>query len=48
MRIRVADFEADGSGIGLRDLRAIRFQFGAAWGSARGRLGLDQIEFTRD
>jgi len=48
VRIRLADFENDGSGIDLSDVVAVRFDFGSAHGSARGRIGLDDVELTRD
>jgi hypothetical protein len=47
IRIRIADFENDGSGIDLRDVRAVRFEFGSDFGSERGRIGLDDILLTR-
>jgi hypothetical protein len=46
VRIRLADFQTNGSGIDLTDIAAVRFDFGAAFGSARGRIGLDDIAVT--
>ncbi|MEM7582339.1 MAG: hypothetical protein AAF560_03080 [Acidobacteriota bacterium] len=46
VRVRLADFLHDGSGIDLSDVRAVRFSFGPAFGSPSGRIGLDQIELT--
>lgn len=47
VRVRLCDFETDGSGIELADIVAVRFEFGAASGSARGRIGIDDVELTR-
>lgn len=47
VRIRLADFENDGSGIDLANIVAVKLEFGSPHGSARGRLGIDDIEFTR-
>ena len=46
VRIRLTDFLNNGSGIDLTDIVAIRFEFGAAYGSNRGRIGIDDIEVT--
>jgi dienelactone hydrolase len=43
-RLRIADFERDCSGIDLTDIVAVRFDFGASFGSPRGRVGLDDVE----
>ncbi|MBT8486589.1 MAG: hypothetical protein KJO43_13495, partial [Phycisphaerae bacterium] len=48
VRIRLTDFLNNGSGLDLGDVVAIRFEFGATYGSAKGRLGLDDIEITQD
>ncbi len=48
IRIRLTDFLAEGSGLDLTDVAAIRFDFGQGEGSGIGRLGLDEIEFTID
>jgi hypothetical protein len=42
VRIRLADFETDGSGIDLANIKALRFDFGSV-GSEQGRIGLDDI-----
>ncbi len=47
IRVRVSDFLANGSGINLQLIGAIRLDFGAPLGSAVGRLGLDDIEITK-
>ncbi len=46
IRLRLGDFLNDGSGLDLSDVVAVRFDFGPSFGSANGRLGLDQIELT--
>lgn len=47
VRLRLSDFETDGSGIDLGNIVAVRFEFGAASGSARGRIGIDDVELAR-
>lgn len=48
IRLRLTDFLAQGSGVDLARIAAIRFDFGQGEGSTIGRLGLDEIEFTLD
>ncbi len=48
VRIRLTDFEANGSGIDLSNIVAVRFEFGAAYGSARGRVGIDDVELSKN
>ena len=48
IRIRIADFENDYSGIDLKNIVAIRFSFGAGFGSPVGRIGLDDVMLTHD
>jgi dienelactone hydrolase len=48
VRIRLADFENDGSGIDLKNIVAVRFDFGTGYGSARGRIGIDDVELTQN
>jgi len=48
VRIRLVDFTNDGTGIDLADVEAVRLQFGSGFGSPRGRLGIDDLELTRD
>ncbi len=43
VRLRLDDFTNNGNGLDLGDIRHIAFQFGPSWGSARVRLGLDEI-----
>ena len=46
VRIRLADFETNGSGIDMASIAAVRFDFGLSYGSSRGRIGIDDIEVT--
>jgi hypothetical protein len=46
IRIPVADFLNDASGLDLKNVRKLIFQFGPSHGSPQGRLGLDEIELT--
>jgi hypothetical protein len=48
IRIRLTDFLTDGSGLDLSDITEIRLDFGASFGSSRGRVGLDDVELTLD
>ncbi len=48
VRIRLCDFENDGTGIDLADIVAVRLEVGAGFGSEQGRLGIDDVELTRD
>jgi hypothetical protein len=48
IRIRLADFLTDGSHLDLRDIVAVRFDFGPHFGSAKGRLALDDVELIDD
>jgi hypothetical protein len=48
VRIRLTDFEADGSGLDLQNIRAVRFLFGATFGASTGRLGLDDLRLIRE
>jgi len=45
-RIRLSDFLANGSGLDLTDVVAIRFTFGGAGGTTPGRVGMDDLEWT--
>ncbi|HHO50398.1 MAG TPA: hypothetical protein ENK18_05870, partial [Deltaproteobacteria bacterium] len=44
IRVPLAAFVADGRDLDLSNVVAIRFLFGAAWGSRLGRIALDDIE----
>ena len=48
IRIRVADFLTNGSGLDLSNVEAIRLDFGPSHGSAQGRIGLDSVMLTND
>jgi hypothetical protein len=48
IRMRLADFQTDGNGLDLSDVQTLTFRFGLAWGSRFGRVGLDDIEFTKE
>ncbi len=48
VRIRLTDFETNGSGLDLTDVEAIRFDAGSSYGSGQGRIGLDDVELTND
>ena len=48
IRIPLADFKADGRQLETRGIIAIAFRFGTGFGSAFGRIGLDEIEFTNE
>ena len=48
VRIRLTDFQHNGSGLDLSNLVRLNFTFGPGAGSAQGRLGLDDIELTSD
>ncbi len=44
VRIDLSSFTANGSGLDLSDIVAVRLEFGAAHGSPRGRIGLDDLQ----
>jgi hypothetical protein len=48
IRVRLADFQTDATGLDLSDVRTLTFRFGLAWGSRFGRIGLDDIEFNKE
>src|SRR5690606_2582450 len=48
VRIPLTAFETDGSELDLSRITAIRLEFGSPFGSARGRLGLDDLQFEID
>jgi len=47
IRVRLTDFEANGSGIDLSDIVALRLEFGPSFGDTVGRIGLDDVEIYR-
>lgn len=48
VRIPLAAFETDGTGLDLSNIEAVRFEFGAGFGSPRGRIGIDDIQVTKE
>jgi hypothetical protein len=49
IRIRLTDFLNNaGAAVNLADVRKVIFRFGPGFGSNQGRLGLDEIELTRN
>jgi len=46
VRARLSSFETNGSSIDLSNIVAVRLEYGAAFGSNRGRIGLDDVQFT--
>jgi hypothetical protein len=50
IRIRLSDFLTNGSGLDLTNIVAVRFEFAApgSGSSSVGRIGLDEIEITKD
>lgn len=48
LRLRLTDFLADGSTLSLGLIEAVRLEFGPSFGSAVGRLGLDDLVLSND
>jgi hypothetical protein len=48
LRIPLADFRRDGNGIDLSSVAAVAFLFGPSHGSTAGRIGLDELIFTKE
>lgn len=48
IRIRISDFLNGGSFLDLTEIEAIRLQLGPSFGSGEGRLGLDDIAFSKN
>jgi hypothetical protein len=48
VRIRLTDFLRDGANLDLGNVLSIRFDFGAVYGSAEGRVALDDIELVKE
>lgn len=46
VRIRLTDFLTNDGDLDLTNIAALRFDFGAGFGSIRGRIGLDDSELT--
>ncbi|MBL8732789.1 MAG: hypothetical protein JNN13_10510 [Planctomycetes bacterium] len=47
IRIRLTDFQNNGSNVDLSNVTKLIFQFGPTYGSNLGRLALDEIELTK-
>ena len=47
-KIRLTDFTHNNDALDLGDIVAVRFDFGATFGSSRGRLGIDDIVLSND
>lgn len=45
LRVRLVEFTHDAPALDLSDVRTLRFEFDPAWGTERGRIGLDDVEF---
>jgi hypothetical protein len=43
IRLRLVDFQNDGSTLDLTDIKAIRFDFGPDLSSPQGRIGIDDL-----
>jgi hypothetical protein len=48
VRIGLSEFLADGSPLDLTNIVAVRLEFGSSYGSPRGRIGLDDVQFMRN
>ncbi len=48
IRIRLTDFLTNGADLDLSNIAAVRLDFGSAWGSTEGRIGLDDVMLTND
>ena len=48
IRIRLTDFQGGKHSLDLGDVVSVGFLFGPSHGSPLGRIGLDELEFTRD
>ena len=46
VRIRLSDFEAEGNGLDLSNVHAVRFDFGVSCSTLMGRVGIDDVEIT--
>jgi len=48
IRIRLTDFLTNGSGLDLTGIIAVRLDCGPSYGSDEGRIGVDNMELTKD
>jgi hypothetical protein len=47
-RIRLSDFQRNGAGLDLTNIVAVRLAFGFGFGSTRGRIAIDDLQFSTD
>ena len=47
VRLRIADFTRNASGLDLSNVTAVELHCGPSYGSSAGRIGLDDLEITR-
>ncbi|NNF42292.1 MAG: hypothetical protein HKN62_04455 [Phycisphaerales bacterium] len=48
IRIRLTDFRRNDTPLDLSDLAAIRLEFGGGFGSAEGRVAIDDVQFSEE
>ena len=48
IRIRTTDFLANGSGLDLTNIVAVRLNFGPSWGTNQGRIVIDELMLDND
>jgi hypothetical protein len=48
IRIRLTDFLRDGADLDLGSVRSVRFDFGSIYGSAEGRVAIDDVELVKE
>ncbi len=48
IKIRLSDFQRNGTNLDLSSIERLRLDFGASFGSDRGRIALDDIEFVAE
>jgi len=48
VRLRLADFQAEGTALDLSHVVAVELRFGEAWGAPEGRIGLDDLMLLSD
>jgi hypothetical protein len=48
IRVRLGDFLRNGAALDLTNIVAVRFSFGGGAGSLRGRIGFDDLQFSKD
>ncbi|MDA1113262.1 MAG: hypothetical protein O3A95_03070 [Planctomycetota bacterium] len=48
IRIRLSDFQHDGSALNLCQIKGVTFNFGPSSGTSEGRLGIDDLQFVAE